>query len=298
MKRYIRWMIGSLFLLICLDAAAAISVRDDAGNNIVLQQPAQRIVTLAPHTTEMVFAAGGGNRIVGTVSYSDFPPAARRIPLVGDNRQIDIERVIAVRPDLLVVWRHSSSERQLEPLRKLGIPLFYSEPHKLDDIPNTLIRLGQLMGTQAQAEQSAANLRRKIADLEVRYRNRPVVRVFYQVWGKPLYTLNGNHIVSDVIRLCGGANIFASLPIIAPTVTVESVLLQNPEAIISGESRTHPSDGLAMWKQYPALLATQRGNLFAVDADLMNRPGPRIIDGAAEMCEKLDQARSHRKEGP
>lgn len=280
--------------MIAMQASAAINVRDDAGSTVMLPQPAQRVVSLAPHVTEMLFAAGGGERIVGTVSYSDYPPAARNIPRIGDNRQVDIERLIALKPDLLVVWRHNASARQMEQLRKLGIPLFYSEPHKLDDVPDTLLRLGQLLGTEQQARQSAAELRRQLNSLSARYRNRPAVRVFYQVWDRPLYTLNGQHIVSDAIRLCGGENVFARLPLAAPSISIEAVLKEDPEAIVSGDRRDQATSGLDIWKQYPALLAVRRGNLFAVDADLLSRSGPRIVTGAAELCAKLEQARQRR----
>jgi iron complex transport system substrate-binding protein len=280
--------------LVTLHASAAITVHDATGNTIVLQRPAQRVVTLAPHVTEMVFAAGGGDRIVGTVGYSDFPPAAKDIPRVGDHRQIDIERIIALKPDLLVVWLHGNSERQLEHLRKLGIPLFYSEPHKLDDIPENIVRLGKLMGTEKQAEQTAAEQRLQLARLKAQYQQRPLVRVFYQVWGQPVYTLNGKHIISDVLRLCGGENIFASLPVTAPTVSTEAVLLENPEAMITGDRRDATKAGLEVWHRYTGMLAVQRGNLFAIDADLLNRAGPRLLQGAAAICEKLELARSRR----
>jgi iron complex transport system substrate-binding protein len=289
----------SLILAACLiagHASAAISVRDDAGNTVVLQRPAQRIVTLAPHATELVFAAGGGNRIVGTVGYSDFPPAARDIPRIGDHRQIDIERIIALKPDLLIIWLHGNSERQLEHIRKLGIPFYYSEPHKLDDIPRSILRIGQMMGTDSQAQKTADEQRRQLAQLSEQYRNRAPVRVFYQVWGRPLYTLNGEHILSDAIRLCGGENIFSSLPATSPTVSVESVLMENPEVIITGDRRDKSKAGLEIWETYPTMLAVRRGNLFAIDADLLNRAGPRLIAGAAAICEKLDQARIRRTE--
>ena len=290
-----------LFLLACsiaTHASAAISVRDDAGDTVVLQRPAQRVVSLAQHVTELLFAAGGGERIVGTVSYSDYPAAARAIPRLGDNRQVDIERLVALKPDLLVVWRHNASSRQLEQLRQLGIPLFYSEPHRLDDIPDTLERLGRLLGTGQKAQQSAAEQRRQLGSLNARYRNRPVVRVFYQVWDRPLYTLNKQHIVSDAIRVCGGENIFAKLPVAAPQIGIEAVLQENPEAVVSGDMRDQTPAGVEIWKQYPTLLAVRRDNLFSLDSDLLNRPGPRIIAGAAALCEKLEQARRHREDHP
>lgn len=281
---------------IAAHATAAISVRDDAGDTIVLQRPAQRVASLAPHVTELLFAAGGGERIVGTVSYSDYPPAASSIPRIGDNRQVDIERLVALKPDLLVVWRHNASSRQLEQLRKLGIPLFYSEPHRLDDIPDTIERLGRLLGTEQKAQQSATELRRQLDSLNARYRNKPVVRVFYQVWDRPLYTLNERHIISDAIHVCGGENIFAKLPVAAPQVGIEAVLQENPEVVVSGDMRNQTPGGVEIWKQYPTLLAVRRNNLFALDSDLLNRPGPRIIAGAAALCEKLEQARNHRED--
>ncbi|HEY0847631.1 MAG TPA: cobalamin-binding protein [Noviherbaspirillum sp.] len=291
MKRY-------LFALLCMlstCASAVIKVQDDAGDTVVLQKPAQRVVSLAPHVTELLFAAGGGDRIVGAVNYSDYPPEAKKIPRVGDNRQVDIERLIALKPDLLVVWRHNASVRQMEQLRKLGIPLFYSESHKLDDIPEAVLRIGQLLDTEQHAKQSATELKQRIDSLVARYRNRPAVRVFYQVWDRPLYTLNDRHIVNDAIRICGGENVFGHLTTTAPSITPEAVLQANPEAIVSGDRNDQTVSGIEMWKRYPSLLAVKRGNLFAISGDLMNRSGPRIITGAAELCERLEEARKRRE---
>ncbi len=293
-------MMKALWFLVALLAFApvhaSISVVDDDGVTVTLQQPARRVISLAPHVTEMLFAAGGGDRIVGTVNYSDYPPAAREIPRVGDNRLVDLERVLSLKPDLLVVWRHNAASRQMEQFRKLGVPVFYSEPHKLEDIPEAILRFGQLMGTTQQAQQSAAQLRTQLDNLNARYRNRPPVRVFYQVWDKPLYTLNERHIISDAIRTCGGENIFAKLPLVAPSLNPEAVLRENPEAIVSGDRRDQSISGVELWKQYPSMLAVRRGNLFALDGDLVNRSGPRIIAGAAQLCENLELARKRRGE--
>ncbi|OWW19838.1 cobalamin-binding protein [Noviherbaspirillum denitrificans] len=286
----------ALACAMCAHAHAAITVTDDDGQTITLQQPARRVVSLAPHVTEMLFAAGGGDRIVGTVKYSDYPSAARDIPRVGDNRLVDIERLLALKPDLLVVWRHNASSRQMEQLRKLGIPLFYSEPHKLDEIPLAILKMGQLMGTTQQAEKSAAELRAQLDSLTARYRNRPPVRVFYQVWDRPLYTLNERHIINDAIHICGGENIFAKLPLVAPSLSPEAVLQENPEVIVSGDRADQAGSGIDMWKQYPSMLAVRRGNLFAFSGDLFNRSGPRVIAGAAQLCDKLEQVRAKRGE--
>ena len=291
----IKQLLCGLCLFIAAAAHAEISVVDDAGNTVTLARPAQRVIALAPHLTEMLFAVGAGDRLVGRVSHSDYPAEAKAIPLVGDNLHIDMERLLALKPDLLVVWLHGSAGPQLDALRKLGIPLFYSEPHTLDQIEDTLVRLGKLAGTEARARQVAYGMRNDLKKLAVRYAGRPTVRVFYQVWDKPLYTLNGHHFVSDVLRLCGGENIFAGLSTTAPVVNIEAVLQENPEAVISGDMRAHDENGLTLWHSYPTLLATRRDNLFNVDPDLTVRPGPRIVAGATAICEDLEAARSRRE---
>lgn len=291
----IKQVVFGFFCLMSLAAHADISVVDDAGNKVVLAKPAQRIVALAPHLTEMLFAVGAGDHLVGRVSHSDYPAEAQAIPLVGDNLHVDMERLIALKPDLLVVWLHGSAGPQLESLRKLGIPLFYSEPHTLDQIEDTLLRLGKLAGTEPKAKQVADGMREDLKKLSARYAGRPTVRVFYQVWDKPLYTLNGRHFVSDVLRLCGGENIFAGLSATAPVVNVEAVLQENPEAVISGDMRKQEESGLNLWHQYPTLLATRRDNLFSLDPDLLVRPGPRIVAGATAVCEELETARARRQ---
>lgn len=279
---------------LALHARAAVTVIDDDGNKVTLQQPAQRIVAMAPHVTELLFTAGGGAKIVGAVSYSDFPEAAKRIAQIGSNRQIDMERVIALKPDLIVVWLHGSSARQVEELRALGIPMFHSEPRKLDDIAASVQKLGKLMGTEAVAEPAAARLGQELAGLRKRYANRPPVRMFYQVWDKPLYTLNGSHIVSDAIGMCGGVNIFASLKVTAPIVNVEAVLQEDPEAIFSTGERSLDDGGVNLWKPYTSMTAVKRANLFRLDGNLLNRAGPRMVAGAAALCEKLELTRQHR----
>lgn len=271
---------------------AAVTVKDDDGRDVTVQKPAQRVISLAPHVTELLFAAGGGSQVVGVVSYSDFPEEAKKIPQIGSNRELDLERIMALKPDLIVVWRHGSSERQIEEVRRLGVPIFHSEPQKLEDIPDSVAKLGQLMGTDVVAKPTAARLRAQLADLRTRYANRPVVRSFYQVWDRPLYTLNGKHIVSDALHLCGGENIFASLAVTAPVVSTEAVLQENPEAIFATAEKNY--GGVSIWKQYGSLTAVRNNNLFTIDGQLLNRAGPRMIAGAAQLCEKLELARSHR----
>jgi len=274
-------------------AHAAVTVRDDAGNAVTLAKPAQRVISTAPHITELLFAAGGGERVVGAMSYSDYPEVAKRIPVIGSDATIDMERLVALRPDLLVVWQTGNTERQLAQLKSLGIPIFYSEPKKLEEVATSLTRLGQLLGTDATAQAAARDYRQKIGKLSATYAQRPPVSVFYQIWEKPLFTLNGEHIVSDALRVCGGRNVFAALKVTAPSVSTEAVLQENPEAIIGGE-RHDAQSGINIWKPYKGLLAVQRDNLFMLDSELLVRATPRIADGIAVLCDKLETARKRR----
>jgi iron complex transport system substrate-binding protein len=275
--------------------AAALTVVDDAGRRLTLEAPAQRIISMAPHITELLFAAGGGERIVGAINFSDYPEAAKKIPLVGSNAQIDMERVIALKPDLLIVWQSGNTGRQLEQLGKLGIPVFLSEPRRLDQVADSLTRFGHLLGTEPAAASSAARFRATIAGLRARYAGRAPVRVFYQIWDKPLYTLSGRHMIDDAIRACGGVNIFAGLTVVAPSVSTEAVLEANPEAIIGGDQHDPDDAGIGIWKPYRSMLAVARGNLFRLDGELLTRPGPRAAEGVAQLCEKIDLARQRRK---
>ncbi|CAJ0811402.1 cobalamin-binding protein [Ralstonia flaminis] len=280
-------------------ALAAISVTDDTGATVTLQHPAQRIVSLAPHATELLFAAGGGARIVGTVAYSDYPPAARDIPHVGDNRALDLERIAALKPDLVVVWRHGNAQKQIDRLRALGIPLFFSEPHRMGDIPRSIEALGTLLDTRASAHDAAQQFRQQVDTLRNRYASKPPVQVFYQVWEQPLMTLNGQHIFTDMLALCGGRNIFASEPLLVPTVLPEAVIAANPEVLLTASmgatQGSRPIDTLDGWKRWPQLLAVQRGNLFSINGDLINRFGPRLVEAAAQLCDDLEQARMKRQ---
>ena len=273
-------------------ATAAVTVRDDGGNTVTLNKPAMRVISMSPHVTETLFAAGGGSRIVGAVNYSDYPEAAKSIPRIGSNREIDLERVISMKPDLIVAWMHNNSERQIEMVRQLGVPVYLSDPQTLDSIPENVARLGQLMGTEAVANAAASDLRRQLASLRTRYAGRPTVRSLYQVWDKPLYTLSGKHIITDALKLCGGENIFDKLTVTAPIVTVESVLQADPEAVFGTAEKNY--GGVSLWKPYATLTATRNDNLFTVDGNLLNRAGPRMIAGTAVLCEKLELARQHR----
>ena len=284
-----------LVLLFAADSAHAIRVTDDRGASIDLQAPARHIVSLAPNITELLFAAGAGERVVGTSEFSDYPAAARAIPRIGSSSHLDLERIVQLKPDLVVVWGSGTPELQLEALRRVGIPLFYSEPHVLDDLPRAIVRFGTLAGTQPQARAAADAFSERLTGLRSRYAHRPPVRIFWQVWAHPLLTVNGRHIIADAIRLCGGANIFADLPALVPSVSIESVIAADPEAIVTTtDASPDGGDGLDQWRKLPWLSATVHGNFIVLDAQTIDRASPRILDGAASLCQRLDAVRSRR----
>jgi iron complex transport system substrate-binding protein len=283
-------------LVLCLGLAASVaqaapvSVLDDRGNPVTLPAPAQRIVSLAPHTTELLFAAGAGDRVVATVRYADYPPAARSLPQVGDSQLLDLERIAALKPDLIVVWMHGNATQQIERLRALGLPIFHSEPHKILDVADSLRRLGRLAGTDNQAQASAKAFEAEYRRLHDRYSNSPPVRVFYQVWDDPVMTVNDTHLISDVLRLCGGENVFGHLAPLVPTMDVEAVLQAHPDVLLAGLPGRQ--DGaLAPWRKLKHFEPTERGLLYTVPADLISRHGPRILLGAQRVCTLLDEAR-------
>jgi iron complex transport system substrate-binding protein len=285
------WWVALLMGLAATPAEAVIGVIDDSGRSISLDQPARRIVSLAPSITEMLFAAGAGAAVVGTVEYSDYPDAARRIPRVGNNGLLDMERIVALRPDLIIAWWHGGFDRQLDQLHSLGVPVFLSEPRRLDGIPRTLLAFGRLTGEQSAAENAARSSSAAVNELRSRYAAQREVSVFYQVWNDPLLTIDGKHIISDVIGLCGGRNVFSDLPALVPAVSIEGVIAADPETIVTAKSAGASSDGLDMWRRWPRLRAIAEGNLIVLDADLMSRPSPRLIDGARVLCERLAAVR-------
>ena len=273
-------------------AQAAVSVRDDYGHRVELAAPAARIVSLAPNLTELLYAAGAGARVVGAIAYSDYPPAARGLPRVGSDAGIDLEAVLALEPDLVVAWPNPGSVRAIERLASLGIAVYRSEPRSFEDIARTLERLGVLAGTGAAADAAARAFRARVARLGRKYSKRTPVRVFYEVWGRPIVTVNGEHLISKVIRLCGGVNVFAHLPRIAPQIDREAVLRADPQVIVaSGPDAERPA-WLDAWKAFPGLAAAARGHLYTIPPDLIERQSTRILDGAERMCRILQAVRS------
>jgi iron complex transport system substrate-binding protein len=272
-------------------AQGPVEATDDAGKAVRLARPAARIVSLSPHLTELLYAAGAGGRVVAAVEYSDHPEAAKRLPRIGSYAALDLERIARLKPDLAVAWGSGNPPAQVAQLARLGIPVFVNEPKKLEDIPASLRRLGRLAGTAAAAEEAARDFERRHAALRQKYAGRRSVAVFYEIWNQPLMTVGGDHVISAAITLCGGRNVFAHLTQPAETIELEAVLRADPEAIVSGGMQTMRREWLEQWRRWPQLTAAKRDNLFLVPPDLLQRHTPRLLDGAELLCEALGTAR-------
>lgn len=287
--RAVRWL-GALWLAAGAAGSlhAAVEVIDDAGQHIRLARPAQRIVALAPNLTELVFAAGAGERLRGVARHSDEPAAARRLPVVSDAHTLNLEAIAALRPDLVLVWQSGTIERQRDALKKLGLPVFESEIRSVEGIAGTLERIGVLAGTTAPAGQAARTLRADWQALAARYRDAAPVRVFYQVWPQPLLTFNGQHLVSVAMRACGGVGGFDTLAALTPAVSREAVLTFDPQLIVHGEPQ---GAALAGWQALPRIDAVRHGRLYSVDGKALTRMSPRFVAAAGALCELIDQTR-------
>jgi iron complex transport system substrate-binding protein len=284
-------------LLLCLllpplaALARGVSVTDFNGRSVHLDAPARRIVALAPHSVENLFSAGAGGALVGRVDSSDFPPQAREIPLVGSFNAYSLEAIARAQPDLIVMWGSGNGAGTLEKLAVLGIPIFVSEPRRLEDIPRDIRALGVLAGTEQSSEAEARRIESGFTALRERYGQQAPLRVMYEIWNDPLQTVNGDHLISEVIALCGGLNIFADVATLAPRVSVESVLVLAPQAIIASGLEDSRPQWLDDWRRYPALPAVRDNGLFFVDPDLLERPTARALQGAQSLCEQLDTLR-------
>jgi iron complex transport system substrate-binding protein len=263
-----------MLLLLCVAAGAA-------------ERP--RVVSLAPNITEIAYAAGAGPALVGTVEYSDYPAAARELPRVGDGWQVDIERVLALRPDLVLAWATGTPQATTVKLEAVGLRVESIETRRLADVPRALRRLGSLAGSPREAEAAAVQFESRILQLRERYSRAQAVSVFIEIDDEPLYTVGGNNVISETVTLCGGRNVFADLSQVAPPVDLEAVLARNPQVIVSTDDTiAEPS---AIWRRWPHLAAVQAGAIYSLPADLVARATPRLAEGAALTCAALDDAR-------
>jgi iron complex transport system substrate-binding protein len=262
--------------------AADISGVDDRGARVTLATHARRIVSLAPSITELVFAAGAGEKLVG-------------VPRFGDATRVDLERVLSLKPDLIVAWKSGNHAADYERLEKLGFAVFVAEPDTLAAIPRVMRTLGRLAGSSAAAAAAADTFTGEVAALRARYGARGQVRVFYEIWHQPLMTVSGRHLISDVIGLCGGRNIFATALALTPVVSLESVMALQPDVVLGGSSAATPDEFAAPWRHAKRYAGLRNVTAVYVDPDYIQRQTPRILQGAAAVCGHLDKVRAMRR---
>jgi iron complex transport system substrate-binding protein len=286
-------VIAMLWIGLASGVLAQVEVEDSLGRTLLMDKPAVRVVSLAPHMTEVAFAAGAGDVLIGAVSYSDYPEAAKDIPRVGSYDNVSYETLVALRPDLVLAWRSGNGDEVISRLESLGLTVYIDESKTLEDVARSVRAVGGLTGNDEIADAEAQAFLQKLSQLRDTYSTKAEVGVYYQIWDEPLLTLNGDHLISDVVRLCGGRNVFTDSPALVSRISVESVIRADPQVIIaSGMDKARP-EWLDEWREWTSMTAVQNDQLYFVPPDLLQRHTPRIIEGATLMCEKLQLAREH-----
>ncbi len=289
--RHILFLMVMLSTLTGVSRAAGVAVVDDVGREVSLERPAQRIVSLAPHATELLFAAGAGESVVGVSDFTTWPPEADQLPGIGGGAGLDLEAIIALQPDLLVAWYSGNPRAQLQRLEAFGLNVFYSEPATLEALASNIERLGQLAGTEGTAAIAAAEFRQGVEALRAGYAQREPVTVFYQIWERPLMTINGNHLISRWLQVCGAKNIFADLPDLGTAIDEEAVLEADPQVLVAGYYPGKGEGWRERWMRWPDLRAVAEDHLYTVPAETMERQTPRALQAARELCIIIDAVR-------
>lgn len=290
MKQLLLVFLASLLGTHPFDAHAEIQLQGADGTEVVLKAPAQRVAALAPDLAELMFDAGAGADLVATVRYTDYPAAAAQVDRVGDAFHVDLERLLALKPDLVLAWQGGTPVALVEKIRSLGLPVLTMGTHDLADIAANLELLGRATGHGQEAVKEAQAFRDHLERLRTRYANRTPIRVFYEISAEPLYTVGGGQSISRLLEVCGARNVFADLAELAPVVGMESVLARDPQAVVTGGD-ADSARRIALWRRWPRVTAVREGNLFTVPDDLIARATPRLLDAGDILCVDLEQAR-------
>jgi iron complex transport system substrate-binding protein len=289
----LQWFAAAAAFFCCavIGAPATRAVRDDTGAQLRVPADNCRIVSLAPGTTAMLYAAGAGRCLVGTIAHSKEPAEAAQVPVVGDAETLDFENLLALRPTVVVVAVDVVQRVRIDRIRALGIPVYEVHVTSLAQMPASLRRLGALTATEAAANREAEALAGELRAIERRYRGRAAVRVLYQIWDRPIYTIGGKHVINDALNLCGASNVFADLSTAAPAVTREAAVLRNPDLILVSAPPASAEEWRAEWARFPALSAVRKGLVLAYSDERMDRMGPSVVEATAGLCELIDRAR-------
>ena len=298
-KKLIQWL--SLPLVLGLNttflsyAVAELAITDDVGSEVILVKPAQRVITLAPHLTELVFAIDQGDKLVGVMSFSNYPEAAKKIPRIGSHNTISYESIAKIQPDLILAWGSGNGSEVINKLKSLGFSVYVSEPKKLEGVAATIRKLGMLLDAKDKGENEANKFINRLSQLKENYSNRQKISVFYQISDNPIMTLSGRHLISDVIELCGGFNIFSKAIPIALKVSLESLVRSDPQVVIAGTKKENEEKWLSEWANRASMRAVKNKQVYFIDPDLLIRHGPRIIEGTEKICNYLERSRNQEK---
>jgi len=255
------------------------------------EKPKQRIIALAPHIVEMLFDIGAGEQIVGAVAYSDYPKAALDIPRVGSYHGMQIEKLLALNPDLVIVWKSGNSQSDIDKMKRLGLNVVFSNPKDIDDVATELRYFGELTGNQKQAEMVALAYEKRLKILRVKNKDKQLIPVFYQLWSEPMMTINGTTWINQLIEVCQGENVFKSNPTPYPKISIENVIVAQPHLMILPDENADKPQPIINWDKWPEIPAVKNNKFIHVDADLLHRFSTRMLSGIEDMCEKIDQQR-------
>ena len=283
--------VSLLLLFFSAGTALAFTVKDDLGEEYEFDVPVQRIISLSPHITELLFSIGAGDSVIGVSDYSDYPDAAKKLPRVSSYQTMNVEAILVMQPDVIIAWPSSNSQKALEQLQAFGIPVLFSNPNSHQEIIDNLRWMGKLVGKEAFANRLAKQKEEQIQQLFNQYASKKTVSLFYQISFNPLMTQNKTAFINQAIELCGGENLFADLPALSPVLDREAVIERDPEMIFASVSNNHVTQALEYWQSLPFLTAVKNEHLYLLPADLMHRPTLRFFEGTRKMCELIDQAR-------
>ncbi|MCG7549506.1 cobalamin-binding protein [Pseudoalteromonas sp. Of7M-16] len=273
-----------LFIVVLVWTKSAQAQSDKAFN---------RIVALAPHIVENLYAIGAGNKIVGTVEYADYPEAAKKIPRIGGFHGIQLEKVLALKPDLVIVWQSGNKEGDIEKLKSLGIPVVYSVAKDIHHVPRELIKLGRLTGREAQAKLKADKFLSDYHALVEKYKNMPSLDVFYQLWPSPMMTVSGKTWIHQTLSTCQVRNVFANATTEYPQISLENVIAKHPQVIIIPNEKAKKQPPKVDWGRWTEIPAVKHNQYIEVDADMLHRFSTRMLTGVKDMCDKLHASRTY-----
>ena len=280
-------MLWLLFVTITTQATS-INVNDYANRSVTLQQTAERVIALSPHIVENMFSIGAGSLLVGVVDHSDFPHQAKQITRIGGASSFSLEKILSLSPDLVIVWASAAKNSIVEKLTSLGIPVYVDNPLTLVDIARSIRDFGLLTGQIEKSITVANNYLLEVQSLRNQYQRVDDITVLYEVWNNPLQTINRKHIISDIITLCGGKNVFGDTLSLAPKVNIEAVINRNPDIIVSSNT-SNQQQWLDYWLAWPVLRAVRHRRLYVIDPNLIQRHTVRILTGTKILCDYINE---------